>query len=437
MKRRRLWWLAGAAGVVAAVALLMLPALGEGPVLGEVGVLHLQMDSGGDKFVYNPADSDDNLVQTLAATNCKLASSGDSLVQVVGSGSFPIKKPFAGLRDHRLGVVQFLEHSDLCARIDGIIGQKLTVGLTGSLAESDIGYAEIDLGFKHNGSAILELRDGGPSGAVVGTVTVTCNSAANCGPDSKGDNNRRVILWINPEDNPGTGLWQSTQVTGVFDTIVIKPGSSSIKSSISLEAGFHGSPRGPLGQALNTNDTLLRLVQPFDGEIACEDTANLEGENVTLDITRGVNTDGTCAKAPAVFFDFESGVEDGELFVDFIVPPVEGPPGVMTQFLEVITWTFPDPPNVDAPDLQPQHRTLSYDDHLIPDVENKRVMPWCLGDPRDEVTNELPTEAVDPDDYLPPTHTSCLIESDSHVTIGGSFVTVDVVYNVGDGKRWK
>ena len=225
MKRRRFWSLAGVAGVVAAVSLLVVPALGEGPVLGEVGVLHLQMDANGDKFLYNPADSETNLEQTLTATNCKLASSGASLVQVVGSGSFPIKKPFAGLRDHRLGVVQLLEHSDLCARIDGIIGQRLTLSLSDSLANSDIGYAEIDLGFKHNGSAILELREGGPSGAVVNTVTVTCNSKDNCGPDSKGDNNRRVILWLNSEDNPGTGLWQSNQVAGVFDTIVIKPGA--------------------------------------------------------------------------------------------------------------------------------------------------------------------------------------------------------------------
>ena len=256
MKRRRFWSLAGVAGVVAAVSLLVVPALGEGPVLGEVGVLHLQMDANGDKFLYNPADSETNLEQTLTATNCKLASSGASLVKVVGSGSFPIKKPFAGLRDHRLGVVQFLEHSDLCARIDGIVGQRLTLSLTGDLAaESDIGYAEIDLGFKHNGSAILELRDGGTTGAVVSTVTVTCNSAANCGPDSGGDNNRRVILWINTEDNPGTGLWHSAQVAGVFDTIVIKPGSNSIKSSISLEAGFHGSPAGPLGTELGTPRT--------------------------------------------------------------------------------------------------------------------------------------------------------------------------------------
>jgi hypothetical protein len=38
---------------------------------------------------------------------------------------------------------------------------------------------------------------------------------------------------------------------------------------------------------------------------------------------------------------------------------------------------------------------------------------------------------------LPIGHTSCLIESTSHVTILGDFVATDVVYNVADGKRWR
>jgi hypothetical protein len=430
MKKNWRWPAAGVVGLLAAISVFVVPAIGEDTVFADVGTLRLHMDGDGDRLVYDPVAADEpNLTQTLTQTNCKLASSGDSLMNIVGTSSVPIKRPAAGLRDHRIGVVQLLEHHELCARIDGIIGQKLTLGLTGAVAESDVGYAEIDLGFKHNGSAILELRDGGPSGAVVDTVTVLCTSKANCGPDSKGDNNRRVILWINPEDNPGSGLWHSEQVPAVFDTIVIKPGSSSIKSSISLEAGFHGSPRGPLGTALNTNDTLFTVVEPFEGELDCEATVNLdEGGDATQQVTRGQDTNGECGKG-VLGFNFESGVEADELFVDFITQTVES--GETAQFLEVITWNF------DGPPASGQNRTLFYDDHV---GAGRREMPWCLTDPRDGEGN-LPVgtteNPVDTTLYLPEGHTSCLIESDSTVTMGGDFVVVDVVYNVADGRRWK
>jgi hypothetical protein len=411
-----------------AVSLFVIPAVGEDTVFGDAGTLRLQMnDTDLDRLVYDPlASGEPDLTQALSQTNCRL-STDNSLMSFVGSSSFPIKKPAAGLRDHRIGVVQLLEQHELCARIDGIIGQKLTLGLSGALAEREIGYAEIDLGFKHNGSAILELRNGGPSGAVVGTVTVTCSGPApDCGPDSGGDDNRRVILWIDPEDNPGAGQWQAFQVAGVFDTIVIKPGSKSLKSSISLEAGFYGSPAGPLGTALGTGDTLFKIVEPFDGEIDCEATVTLGGGAATQQITRGSNTDGGCdgAKGPLAF-NFESGVEGDELFVDFMIQPTGD--GTMAQFLEVITWNFPSPP------ASGQHRTLFYDD---PDPEGaeRREMPWCVVDPRVEGGLPPGTPATNP---LPAGHTSCLIESNSRVTTSGTFVSVDVVYNVADGRRWK
>ena len=186
-------------------------------------------------------------------------------------------------------------------------------------------------------------------------------------------------------------------------------------------------------------------MAPFDGEIACDATESLdEGGAATLDATRGFDTSGaeTC-KGPggALVFDFESGIEGGELFVDFIAQPVDADPGTLAQFLEVITWTLDDPPNVPGGDEQ--HRTLSYDD---PGGAGKQVMPWCLADPRD-ANGDLPGGpgiTVIPSDYLPAGHTSCLIESRSRVTGVldllnhplGTFIKVDIVYNVGDGKRW-
>jgi hypothetical protein len=68
-------------------------------------------------------------------------------------------------------------------------------------------------------------------------------------------------------------------------------------------------------------------------------------------------------------------------------------------------------------------------------------------DPRDE-SGDLPVGTasgpVDTSEILPTGHTSCLIESRSYVT-GltdilshplGTFLKIDIVYNIGDGKRY-
>jgi hypothetical protein len=444
MKRRRRWWLAGAAGVVAAVSLLMVPAFGDGPITAELGTLLLHLDSDGDKVIFDPAATGSNQVQTLTAPNCKLASTGASLVSFEGSATQANKNPFAGMKDHRIGVGQTGEgNGEPCARINKDLGQVLTLSLTGALDGREVSYAEIDLGFKFNGSATLELRH---AGALVSTITVPCSGASDCGPDSGASDNERVILWLDPADNPGPGHWQAFQVAGTFDTILIYPSSSvdAAKGVVSLEGGFNGSPAGPLGVSLGTDDTVFEVVEAFDGEIDCtENEILIEGENATFSITRGSDIDGEC-KGPenGLLFNFEAGTEGNELFVDFIAEPVDADPDTVAQFLEVITWRFDSPP--DVPNGDPQHRTLSYDDHV---GDGKRVMPWCLSDPRDGA-GDLPvgtvSAPVDPSAYLPAGHTSCLIESASRVT-GladilshplGTFIKVDVVYNIGDGKRY-
>jgi hypothetical protein len=445
MKRRRRWWLAGAAGVVAAVSLMMIPAFGDGPITTELGVLRLHLDSDGDRAVFDPTAPGSNQVQTLTAPNCKLTSTGASLVGFSASAAQANKNPYPGMKDHRIGVGQNGEgNGEPCARINKELGQALKLSLTGALNGQEVNYAELDLGFKFNGSATLQLFR---SGAQVGPdIDVPCSGASDCGPDSGGSDNERVILWLDPANNPGAGHWQAFQIAGVFDTIVIKPSADvpPAKGVVSLEGGFDSSPAGPLGASLGIDDTLFGIVESFDGEIDCtENEILIEGEDATFSVTRGFDIDGGC-KGPTegLLFDFEAGTEGNELFVDFIVEPVDADPDTVAQFLEVITWRFDSAPDVDAGD--DQHRTLSYDDHV---GDPKRTMPWCLSDPRDENGN-LPvgtvSDPVDPFDYVPVGHTSCLIESGSRVT-GladilsyplGTFIKVDTVYNFGDGKRW-
>jgi hypothetical protein len=437
MKRKWRWPTAGVVGLVVAVSLFVIPAVGEDTITADVGLLRLHMAGDGDRLVYDPVAAGPDLIQTLTQTNCRLSSTGASLTTIVGGGSQANKQPYAGLKDHRIGVGQNGEgNGEPCARINKDLGQVLTLSLAGTLAGDSIGYAEIDLGFKFNGDVVLDLRRGGPSGALVDTVTVPCSGLSDCGPDSGGSDNERAILWVDPSDDPGAGHWQSFQVDGTFDTIVIKPGNAAASGSVSLEAGFNGSPAGPVGAALGTVDTLFQVVDSFEGEIDCGETETLDdGGDGTVEITRGFDTNGDCKGPPdGLLFSFESGVEGDELFVDFIAEPVDADPDTVAQFLEVITWSFDAPPNVDGGDEQ--HRTLSYDDHV---GAGKRVMPWCLSDPRD-AGGDLPvgtaTDPVDTSAYLPSGHTSCLIESTSHVTMLGDFVKVDIVYNVGDGKRY-
>lgn len=431
MRRAWRWPLAGVVGVMVAVSVLVIPALGDSPVTTDVGTLRLHLNSDGDRVVFDPVAPGPDLVQTISQSNCKLSSSGASLVGIVGSGTQVNKKPFAGLKDHRIGVGQTGEgNGEPCARINKDLGQVLTVSLTGLLDGQSIAYAEIDLGFKFNGDAVLQLKKGGSTGTLVDTVSVPCSGVSDCGPDSGGSDNERVILYLTGTTPPPAGHWQSFAIDGVFDTIMIEPGSAASSGVVSLEGGFDGALPGPVGAGLGTGDSLFQVVEAFDGDIDCGDTVTLGGgDDPLFQVTRGDDTDGNC-KGPVdgLLYNFESGVEGDRLFVDFVTAPVDTNPATVAQFLEVITWTFDAPPDVVGGAAQ--QRTLFYDDHV---GAGERVMPWCLMDPR--VGGALPAGGANPALILPAGHTSCLIEVNSHVTMTGDSVTDHSIYNNGDGKR--
>jgi hypothetical protein len=415
VRRRRFWSLAGVAGLVAAVSLLVVPALGQNPIVAETGELRLDMDSNPDRFVlFNSAGVEQNQ-QLLTASNCKLGTAAVTgpLVKVAASGLPTNKNPFPGLKDHRLGVGQNGEGTgEKCAQINRDKSQSLTLSLTGELEGQSIGYAELNLEFKFNGDVTLETS---LAGNPVDTITVDCNDASDCGPDSGGSDNKLVILTFTSVDP------DVPSINGVFDKIVIKPGDDSPNGAISLEGS-----------------TLFRLVEAFDGEIACgESTLPLGGGNATSTITRGDDTDGGCKGVDGkLLYNFDSGTDGTELFVDFFTEPIDEINTTVAQFLEVITWEFTSPPAAPS-----QHRILSYDDPPLNNATDvgKQPMPWCKEDPRvgdPEVNGGLPSGPVVTSDYLPGNHTSCLIDVHSHVNPDGTFTTVHTIYNIGDGKRW-
>jgi hypothetical protein len=444
MKKNWRWPAAGAIGLLVAVSLFVIPAFGEVTVAGEVGTLRLHMAGEDDLLIYERVAGGTE-TQELSQTGCKLSPVSGPLGVFSASNSGG-RTPFPGLKDHRIGVGQNGEgNGEPCARINGDLGQVLVLQLGGALDGLGIAYAEIDLGFKFNGNAILELRNGGVEGPLVEAVPVDCNNASDCGPDSGGADNKRVVLFQDSDPLPPGENLQKVGIPGSFDTLVIRPGSAT--AAVSLEWG--PAPRGPVGTELGIGDTIFKLVEAFEGEIDCTETETLvDGDEAIFEVTRGFDThvdpetEAPACKGPAdgLLFNYESGEDGDELFVDFITEPVDDDFDTVAQFLEVITWNFTSPPNVDAEPPNSQHKTLFYDDPEFDDypVVGRRVMPWCKMDPR--VGGQLPVptldDPVDTSLYLPDGHTSCLIDSHSFVTPDGDFIKEDVVYNIGDGKRW-
>ena len=74
MRRGWRWSLAGVVGLVVAVSLFIVPALGD-EVMGDVGELRLQLNSDGDRFVFDPVGTNTVQVQELRQTNCRLSNS--------------------------------------------------------------------------------------------------------------------------------------------------------------------------------------------------------------------------------------------------------------------------------------------------------------------------------------------------------------------------
>lgn len=397
-------------GIAVMGSLIVVPAIGQEPVTSDAGLLRLHLGADGDRFDFDPSDSSANLVQTLSQSNCRLSSGGDVLVSVVGDGTQTSKRPYAGLKDHRIGVGQNGEgNGEPCARINKDLGQRLTLSLTGDLAGSAIDYAEIDLGFKFNGNALLTLSIGG---AFVDQVNVLCSGVSDCGPDSGADDNERVILHL-ADETPSCEHCQSFPINGVFDTIVIEPGSVSPSGSVSLEGGFNGSPAGPSG----TTDTIFNVVEFFDGELNCGDNATETSTDGTIvgSINRLENTnDVDCVVKP-----FNLNVDDTTEVITFAPEPVAGQAAAYQAFL-----TFAPEPKANPADTG----TLEYDQETGLGFQ---AMLWCEADPY--VGTEGVDLSINPD-VIPSGHTWCIVSETTTIHSLTETQTTWEVVGIGDPK---
>jgi hypothetical protein len=339
------------------------------------------------------------------------------LVALTASNAQPSKHPYPGLKDHRIGVGQTGEgNGEPCARINKDLGQSLTLSLTGALSGAVIDYAEIDLGFKFNGTAELIFRLGGPTGTVVDTEEISCTGGSDCGPDSGADDNERVVVYVDPSDAPGEDSWVAVQVAGVFDTITFQPKTPS-NGSISLEGGNDGADPGPSGSLY----TIFNTVEEFDGELGCtaEDNTVTFGEgDVSGSFTRLENRDGsTCVLKP-----FKIDVISAEDTVSFFPEDAPGTAPQEAAYSAELTFS----PNT-AFDGELPVITLEYD-QLDDGIVNFEDVPWCTGDP---FASPDSPGSID-SSVIPAGHTWCIISANTVVFDATQTQTTWSLAGIGD-----
>jgi hypothetical protein len=254
-------------GAVAVAALTVPAAVASGtdppPITGG-GVLRLHMDKAGDYFKFVPptGSSTPSATQTITANNCVATLTPPaSLVTLTPTPAPPAGA--VGLFDHSLGVKVATEGTrSACGEVNGT--QELTLALSGTLADKQIDFGELDLG--GYGGTTVRVRtelDGQP----VATSTVTLSGS--------GVVNRR---WLVDE--------------GVFDRLTLSVDPSTPKGAFWLQGGAKGTPAVPggLGQQLGTKDTVFQLTD-FTGTIDCGETAPSVGggDSPLATFSRGQN----------------------------------------------------------------------------------------------------------------------------------------------------
>jgi len=210
----------------------------------DAGILRLHLSNSGSTLSYSgPLAVNPQQTITISAS-CGFTT-GDSLLRFTPNDP----KQGLGLVSNGLGV----QTKNNCATTSGQIsaGQSVTVAL-GSMFGSNVrvATAELDIEGKHSANLGTAL-DGGP------VVTRPLKNSADNGPDAGVRDNDRVVI------------------SQSFRSITLSP----VGGEVSLEGGGDGTYAqylaagdvGPIGQQLQTADTIFKLVQDFDHAVDCLD----------------------------------------------------------------------------------------------------------------------------------------------------------------------
>jgi hypothetical protein len=200
-----------------------------------------------------------------------------------------------------------------------------------------------------------------------------------------------------------------------FDEMVLRVSPATPAAAFSLEGGAAQTPPGPLGTTLGTFDTLLRVVEVFDGELDCGDTTPPVGDGLVTpyaEFTRYENVDGSdCVLKP---YNLDSVVDGGVEEVQF--HPSGAQQAAYTGVLIFLPEDGTAPFSIDG---------LEYDadgDGVF------ALMEWC---DEELVVDGVGNVTTDP---LPAGETWCVLAANA-TTLGGSpvyFQTTWTVYGEDD-----
>jgi hypothetical protein len=275
--RTRLLGVVAAASIAGALLLTTVGTAGStGPVYAQTGTLDLVAnDTDGDFFQFVPDDPTAAvLVETLGANSQgRISESGDDLTTLIPTGPGSGGQLYVGLKDHQIGVKAQGEGNGTPVALindSGDNGQTLEIVLGPDTPGDYFWYAQVSLKFKFGATVRLQAYNGATP---VGLPDVVVCDGTDCGADAGSD---RLRLEVGNGDS-----------TTLFTSVII-----SIDAPSDGAAGVIDDPTAmAAGEFL---DTYFEVVEEFDGELPCDETASELGDGLSAEFIR-LNTIGDVA----------------------------------------------------------------------------------------------------------------------------------------------
>lgn len=312
----------------------------------EGGVLRLDLGWHQNRFIFQEQGAED-LTQHISVHRCAATLGGPDDLVTLGAegpdGSTP-SLAWSGL------AVKQAKYDKSCKAVSG--DEVLTFGLSAALSEKLIEFGELDIEAKRGTRVLFEML---LDGKLVASQEFSTSDASTY--TGRRHDNYRVIV------EPGGGLLYNQLRLSVVDN----------SGWFRWEAGTDGTPKGPLGQALRTRDSVFQLT---DAQLlGCDPlTVGKETDGPAATVTR---TDGGCdVSIPVVF---RSGTDDDQQFVS-----LEKDPEAVASFEMTIVWD-PEAPMMPVPatriDFADGQASVQWCDD-----SNEGAPDWCLTSQATELT---------------------------------------------------
>ena len=275
----------------------------------EGGVLRLDL-GWHNRFIYQAPDEPDQ-VQDITVHRCAASLAAQPDLVTLGAepdGSSP-SLAWAGL------AVKQAAYDRSCKKVAG--DEVLVFALSGGLSEKLIEYGELDIEAKHGTTVRFDML---LNGTVVDDQEFTASSSDASTYHSRRHDNYRVI--VQPDDG---SLYNQLRISVVGNSGWFR-----------WEAGTDGTPKGPLGQAVGTKDSIFKLT---DAQIlGCGEDEGLEtgGEGAPAATVFQPGGEG-CTPIPVVF---RSDADETEQSVELIKDE-----SINADLNVTITWNPETPVN--------------------------------------------------------------------------------------------